>query len=930
MENQSGRARVQTWQGDHKKRFLYAFLAVICTIAAVGLLRLAGVGTAFDRFLWEVRFQIDHRPVSGEIVIVDIDARSLEEIGVWPLPRRLFAQVTDRLIEEGAQEILFDVDFSTASSSEDDRLLAEAFERAGNVSLAVFRQAAAFDGASGEIVNQPVDVLLDTAWPVVVMVPMESDGRIWNSLYGYEIGGASEISAAAFLGDHTGKTGGTFGLDYSIAQDELQRISLVDVLNGTGVTGRLFGKKVIIGASAQELRDLFPVPVYGILPGSVIQALGAETLLQNRALAADGQFLTSLFALAVLFMLMLTRIEGWSVKILILTLTAIALELVAFQIQKSFPVLVQSASAHFILLFGASIVVFRELGFHKLGSRLAAVGKRNSERMLGQVFDDSFDAIIVVREDGQITAANRMARSLFPGETLVGSAARKVLPQELADEMLAVFEKQSFGMPASRTLFAAKENGNRQFIEYVVTRSEQTVVTNSRQSETRMLACLTCRDVTQERGSAEKLSYLARFEPITGLLNRNGFEEELESRVRAARQGGQTLCLVQFAIANLDQIMASLGFTYGDRVRQAVASRLRNLAVEEISWSAISPDVFAGVATCEPGEDKSLELIEAVRAAVGGMLTIDGARITIRLKFGYVLADGCTSPDRLLKNAGNALAKVRREDRSSVQAFRPELDETLLRRCTLETELLKAISRDELRVYYQPLVVLADRTVFGAEALLRWDHPKLGPVSPAEFIPIAEENGYIVELGEWVLNRAMKEASSWNQPLELSVNVSAVQISQGTFVATVAEALERSEFAAERLGLEVTESLFIDENLELETCMEELRSLGCHFSLDDFGTGYSSLGYIPRYPFSRIKLDRSFVTPTMSSRQDIAVVEAVLNLARGYGMSVIAEGIETPDQAGKLLELGCQLGQGYLFGRPMDATGFAALLRKAA
>lgn len=921
---------MQTWQGDYRKRFLYAFVAVICTIAAVGILRLAGVGNVFDRFLWEVRFQFDHRPVSGDIVIVDIDARSLDELGVWPLPRRIFAQLTDRLIAEGAQEILFDVDFSGTSSSEDDRLLAEAFERAGNVSLAVFRQAAAFNGAFGEIVNQPIEMLLENAWPVVVMVPMESDGRIWNSLYGYDIAGMSEISAAAFLGDHTGQTGGTFGLDYSIAPDELQRLSLIDVLNGTASTGRLFGKKVIIGASAQELRDLFAVPVYGVLPGSVIQALGAETLMQNRALAVDGQFVTSLVALTVLFLLMLTRIEGWSIKILILMLTAIALELVAFQFQKSFPVLVQSASAHFILFFAALIVVFRELGFHKLGSHLAGVGRRNSERMLGQVFDDSFDAIIVLRADGRITAANRTARSLFPAETLVGTAARRVLPQELADAALAVFGNRSFGMPVSTTLYAARENGKRQFIEYVVTRSEKTVVTEGRRSETQMLACLTCRDVTEERESAEKLKYLARFEPITGLLNRNGFEEELESRVQAALQGGHNLCLVQFAIANLDQIMASLGFAYGDRVRQAVASRLKNHAAHEMTWSAISTDVFAGVAACEPGEDQIQELIETVRSAVGAMLTIEGARITVRLKFGYVLSDGRTSPDRLLKNAGNALAKVRREGSSSVLAFRPELDETLLRRCTLETELLKAIVRDELQVYYQPLLNLADRTVFGAEALLRWDHPRLGPVSPAEFIPIAEENGYILELGAWVLNRAMKEASSWNRPLDLSVNISAVQISQGNLVATVSEALERARFPAERLDLEVTESLFIDENLDLKFCMEELRALGCSFSLDDFGTGYSSLGYIPKYPFSRIKLDRSFVTPTMASKQDTAVIEAVLNLARGYGLSVIAEGIETPDQAGKLLELGCPLGQGYLFGRPMDAASFSALLKNAA
>jgi EAL domain-containing protein (putative c-di-GMP-specific phosphodiesterase class I) len=258
------------------------------------------------------------------------------------------------------------------------------------------------------------------------------------------------------------------------------------------------------------------------------------------------------------------------------------------------------------------------------------------------------------------------------------------------------------------------------------------------------------------------------------------------------------------------------------------------------------------------------------------------------------------------------------------------MDAALQRRRQLETELFKAIARDELHMAYQPLVRLSDKSVFGVEALLRWDHRELGPISPAEFIPIAEENGYIVELGAWTLNRGMKEAQSWPEPLRLSINLSAVQFSRGNLVGTVAEALERTRFPTERLDLEITESLFIDESLDLKFSMEELRALGCSFSLDDFGTGYSSLGYIPKYPFSKIKLDRSFVPLSTFSRQDVAVIEAVLHLATGYNMSVIVEGIETPEQAARLHELGCHQGQGYLFGRPMSSAQLNARLLNAA
>ncbi|MHA7772519.1 EAL domain-containing protein [Roseibium sp. M-1] len=913
------------------KRLLNAGLLAVLLIAGVAGFRAAGLSTSFDRFLWENRFGLDQRPVSGEIVIVDIDARSLSELGVWPLPRKMFAKVTDVLAQSGAQEIIYDVDFSSASNALDDQLFADAIERAGNVSLAIFQQAATSGDASRIVVNRPLDMFLDAAaWPVVVMVPMESDSRIWRNLYGYTIDGTSEISAAAYMGDFSGATAGAFGIDYSIAIDSLARVSLVDVLQQQIEPELFSGKKVIIGASAQELRDLFPVPVYDILPGSVIQALGAETLLQDRAMSVAGETETVLLALFIFLLLMMTKIDGWALKVTILALSAVALELIAFVIQKSVPVLVPTASAHILLLLAASCIVLRELGFHKLLSHLATVGKRNSERMLGLVFDDSFDAIVVMTREGQITAASRTARVLFASEALVGKTARSVLPEELVLEAFTVLEGPADRRPIPKVMVVPSANGKRQFIEYVVTRSERTIVPSKRrkQTETQLVACLTCRDVTEERESAERLEYLARFDPITGLLNRGGFEEELARQVATLRRGGQEVCLLQFAIANLDQIIASLGFSYGDQVRQSVATRLKSHLSTKATWSAVTADVFAGFFPCEPDQD--LEMVEALQHVIGEDYKIEGARISVQLKFGYVVSDGQITPDNLLKKSGNALAKVRRDARAPVLAFRPEMDAALQRRRQLETELFKAIVRDELHMAYQPLVRLSDRSIFGVEALLRWDHRELGPISPAEFVPIAEENGYIVELGAWALNRGMKEALTWAAPLRLSINISAIQFSRGNLVGTVAEALERTRFPSERLDLEITESLFIDESLDLKFCMEELKALGCSISLDDFGTGYSSLGYIPKYPFSKIKLDRSFVRQTISSKQDVAVIEAVLHLARGYNMSVIVEGIETADQAARLLELGCQQGQGYLFGRPMSSANLMALLLDAA
>ncbi|GAB4576542.1 MAG: hypothetical protein Tsb0019_00420 [Roseibium sp.] len=759
---------------------------------------------------------------------------------------------------------------------------------------------------------------------------MERDSRIWRNLYGFEIDGMTELSAAAFLGEHTGDAQGSFWLDYSIAIDRLERISLVDVLDGNAPAGVFFDKKVIIGASALELRDLFAVPVYDVLPGSVIQALGAETLLQERALKPRGELFGLCAAFLIFLLLLMTKIDGWAVKISILVLSAVALEVVAFSIQRAAPVLMPTASAHLLLMIAAASIVLRELGFHKILSHLATIRQRNSERMLGLVLEDSFDAIVVVKAGGRISAANQMAKVLFQRDDLVGQTARNALPSEIVEEALAVLAISPVGKPVPKTLAAVQDDGKQRYIEYVVTRSERTVAKSNHSKEviTQAVACLTCRDVTQERQAQERLSYIACYDPVTGLLNRNGFETRLETLLKTTLRRNRDLCVIQLAIINFDQIVASLGHTYGDQLRHAIAVRLTTQIGQKADWSAISANIFAAAFACESEED--LVMVEAIKQVLGEDFNIEGARISVQLKFGYVVSEGSVNPETLLKKSGNALAKVRRDSKSQALAFRPELEDRLQRRRRLETELFKAIVRDEVHMVYQPLVNLNDNSVYGVEALLRWDHRELGSISPAEFVPIAEENGYIVELGAWALNRAMKETLSWPGSLRLSVNISAVQFSRGNLVATVKEALERTGFPAERLDLEITESLFIDDTLDLDFIMEELRAIGCSFSLDDFGTGYSSLGYIPKFPFSKIKLDKSFVRQSISSKKDSSVIEAVLHLANGYDMTVVVEGIETVEQAERLRELGCQHGQGYLYGRPTSASGLTRLLLRAA
>lgn len=906
-----------------------AILIALTMAVFLGLFQITSVTDGLDRVLWEERFNASYRPVSEEIVVVDIDARSLDKLGVWPLPRKSYADLIDKLVAAGTVDIVFDIDFSASSNPYDDLLFAQALERAGTVSLAAFRQAATQDqNGDGEILNLPSDQFLDFAWPVVVMVPVEPDSRIWRSLYGYPLDGTDELSAAAYLAGYSGEPRGAFWMDYSIAIDELQTVSLIDVLEGDVSPDIFKDRKVIVGASAQELRDLFPVPVHDILPGSVIQVLGAETLLQDRSLKIAGKWPAVLAVFCIYLMFMMTRVEGLTVKFVILGLSALALEAAAYIILQRTPILVATASAQLFLAMAALVIIFRELGFHKLISHLSQIRERNSERMLGQVFDDSFDAILVIDRNGKINAASQTARSLFGAEKMIGVAARDVLPPELVLEAINALASATDVRPVPKTLTLESGHAERQFIEYVVTRSERTLTDQKRleEGEQQALACLTCRDVTEEREATERLAYLARYDAVTGLLNRNGFEYFVGEMLTEAREDGRQLCVVQFSLSNLDQIIASLGFSYGDRVRQAIAARLKSHLGQDAVWSNLTASVFAGAVSVIRNVDQEKVFIDDVEHVIAEDYMVDGARISVRLDFGYILDTGAYDVDQLLKKSGNALARARRNDRVSVLPFHPDMDEALERRRLLETELFKAIVRDELRMVYQPIVSLEDSSVIGAEALLRWTHREIGEISPGEFIPVAEENGYIVELGAWVLNRAMKEAVSWSKPIRLAANMSALQFSRGDIVATVQEALERSGFPAERLDIEITESLFIDDSIDLKGTMERLKAIGCRFSLDDFGTGYASLGYIPKYPFSKLKVDRIFVMDVVDNKQDQMLIKSVLQMAHAFDMDVVFEGIETIEHKETLEAIGCKIGQGYLYGRPMSAADLALLV----
>jgi diguanylate cyclase (GGDEF)-like protein len=437
----------------------------------------------------------------------------------------------------------------------------------------------------------------------------------------------------------------------------------------------------------------------------------------------------------------------------------------------------------------------------------------------------------------------------------------------------------------------------------------------------------TLEDITAWREAQEKLAYLAHHDPLTGLPNRTKFREDLEQTLRRVNRDGRVavLCL---DLDHFKEINDSLGHPIGDDLLKDVASRLRASVREGDTVARLGGDEFAIVqAGTDLQASESSSLAERLVEIVGAPYAIQGHQLNIGVSIGIAFApnDG-EDPDQLLKNADMALYRAKEDGRGTYRFFEPGMDARAQARRLLEIDLRAALTRDEFEVHYQPIHELKTDQITAFEALVRWKHPLRGMISPMDFIPLAEETGLITPLGDWILRKACMDAAAWSREVRVAVNLSPVQFKNANLVQSVISALAASGLAPERLELEITESVLLQDSDATLAALHKLRSFGVKISMDDFGTGYSSLSYLRSFPFDKIKIDRSFVQELATRDDSMAIVRAVTGLGKSLGISIVAEGVETNEQLGLLRTEGCTEVQGFLFSRPRPAQDVEAML----
>jgi diguanylate cyclase (GGDEF)-like protein/PAS domain S-box-containing protein len=538
-----------------------------------------------------------------------------------------------------------------------------------------------------------------------------------------------------------------------------------------------------------------------------------------------------------------------------------------------------------------------------------------------QAFHSAPTGMVLVRlDDGRIVEANESLASMLQRSTdeLVGRTLRELTHPEDVRASQSHRAQLELGVVDS---YLVDQRYRRRDGAYLTTRTRVSVS----EDDGILFAIHHIEDVTEERRTAEQLTHAARHDELTGIANRSYFMQVLEQRLTGSRPG-----LVGLLFIDLDHFKVvndSLGHARGDELLRQVAQRLEGAVREGDLLARFGGDEFVVVLDGRGGPVDAATAAERLRAAVHPAVTVDGHEFFVTVSIGWSTNhDAGMSPDEMLRDADAAMYRAKSRGRDCVEAFQVGSHESGMQALRTVGELRRGVERGEIVPYFQPIVELQSGRIVGFEVVARWLHPDRGLLPPAEFLPFAEESGLLVSLGASMMRNSLSQMARWRAAGHsfangsVAVNVGSRQLVDSSFLPTVVEILDETGLDPDSVWFEITESALLADARAATSTLREIRGLGIHLSVDDFGTGYSSLTYLKRFPVEAIKIDRSFVSGLGIEDEDSTILEAVIQLGRALGLTVVAEGVESPLQLQRLRDLKCDRGQGYLFGRPRPAN----------
>lgn len=904
-----------------------AFALVLFSLAC--LLQSAG---AFDRIghgLSELRATVLAHEIESDIVIVGIDSYSIDALGTWPWPRRFHARLLQQLEAAAPARVFFDIDFSSpapsagiddaggtgaAAISDDDYFERElARFTAAPVYLAAHLQARR--GSDGEVsARRPLARFSRYAGEVSVMLEADADGIV-RSMPGSTFIGDLELPAI-FAVEREVETDSTFRIDFSIEPGSFGFISYRDLLSAEVDPASLAGKSIYVGAWSQELGDSIPVPRHRSLPGVAVQALASATLTEGRLRTLPVWVTLSLLAALSLASVLLFSRGGWRRNSILGTaalLLLLATSLLAYAYAR---VDVDVIPFAFVLVTAFVVTALRSLDYQTWRAMAFAIGFRRREALLRSVVETSMDAIICIDRNACIRTANPAASSMFlcPLRSLIGAGIASCIPDfPLDPESLS-------GGGLAREFLARDSSGRRFPVEATISR----VAIDDEELFTAII-----RDISERKQQEHKLEYQATHDPLTQLPNRTAVRAYLDD-VLGDPSRHRRVAVLLLDLCRFKEVNDTLGHDVGDEVLRVVARRFMETLTDRAYIGRIGGDEFAvivpEIAVRLAVESLTQNLVESLRMPI----QVRGVSIEVGLSVGIAFwPDHAADAQELLRHADIAMYSAKRRA-ISYEYYSREDDQSSVRRLSMVSDLRSAIGSNAISLVYQPQVDLVTGQLAGVEALLRWDHPVHGRVSPEEFVAIAEATDLIRPLTEWVITEALRQRAAWAASgfdLRVAVNLSARALQDADFPGQLERILSRFGQDASALELEITETAMMLDPGRALAVVRDLLALGTRIAIDDFGTGYSSLGYLRDLRAHALKLDKSFVIDLDTREQNRVIVESTAQMANALGLEVVAEGVETESVSRYLASVGYRIGQGYWFGRPMSPHELIARYR---
>ena len=551
------------------------------------------------------------------------------------------------------------------------------------------------------------------------------------------------------------------------------------------------------------------------------------------------------------------------------------------------------------------------------------------EEFMRTIMETTVDGLITINEMGVIETANPAAEGIFGYSegALAGVNMTELVPstrgRRQSDTAAAIkdLENDILESTSGREVTGLRKNGTSFPLE---------ISMSDFKLRHRLHYIAVVRDITERKKNEDKLKFLATRDPLTHLPNRYLFNERLLESAQNSDETGSKLAVLFIDMDNFKHINDAMGHAAGDVVLQLAGKRLESCVRNRDTIARLSGDEFTVILESVNEEEEVEAVATRMLKALSQPFHVDGQELYSSGSIGVIIyPDSCDNVDELLKNVYTASHHAKKQGRNNFQFYSSTLSANALRRMAIEHGLRHALENDEFHLAYQPKVDLSTGRIIGAEALARWTNPELGPISPVEFVPVSEETGLIVPIGDWILEKACTEARQWMdiglEDVGVAVNLSVRQFRQGALAERVQEILDSTGLPCTNLDLELTESMLVENAEQTVQVLKELKALGVSLSIDDFGTGYSSLSYLTKFPLDSLKVDRSFVTGLPDNPDAVTMAKAIVNMAQNLGLKIIAEGIETERQSAFLHALGSDIGQGYLFSRPVSYEEFVRL-----